>query len=132
MADDGHGSTIGSGPCRLAEGSEARWHVLAHDPQVPPSEMFGLTSRITRAASSITGNIAEGYGRELTVTYIHPLRIAQGSLKELESHSLLAVEVELLEQQACLSLLVDCEEVGKMLRSLIRALQEKTASEAEG
>lgn len=95
----------------------------------PRSEMFGL--QITRAASSISGNIAEGYGRELTGSYIHSLRIAQGSLKELESHLLLAVEVELLDAPTCEALLVDSEEVGKMLRSLIRALQQRTVAGTE-
>ena len=56
----------------------------------PRTEAFGLTSQIRRAGSSIPGNVAEGNGRESTGYYIQSLRVSQGSLKELESHVLLA------------------------------------------
>ena len=81
-----------------------------------------------RAAVSIPANIAEGNGRENTGAYIHPLRIAQGSLKELETHVLLAETVELMQKPDAEQLLVACESVGKLLRALIRSLQEKLAS----
>jgi four helix bundle protein len=55
----------------------------------PREEMFGLTSQIRRSASSVAANIAEGHGREHTRSFIQQLRIAQGSLKELETHLLL-------------------------------------------
>lgn len=55
----------------------------------PREEMFGLTSQIRRAGASIAANIAEGYGREQTRTFVQFLRISQGSLKELETHLLL-------------------------------------------
>ena len=58
----------------------------------PKEELFGLTSQICgRAAASIPANIAEGYGRDNPGDYIHMLRIANGSLKELETHLLLSV-----------------------------------------
>lgn len=91
----------------------------------PPSEAYGLTSQIRRAASSIAANIAEGQGRENTGSFIQFLRIAQGSLKEVETHLLLAVRVGLLDEDAVKQPLAGCEELGKMLRALIRRLQEK-------
>ena len=94
----------------------------------PASEVYGMTSQIRRSAASIPANIAEGNGRENTGAYIHSLRIAQGSLKELETHVLLAETVELMQKPDAEQLLVACESVGKLLRALIRSLQEKLAS----
>jgi len=87
--------------------------------------MFGLTSQIRRAATSIAANIAEGYGREQTGTYVQFLRISQGSLKELETHLLIAQRVKLVPGKELEPLLEMCQELGKMLRSLIRSLQER-------
>lgn len=94
----------------------------------PRDEIYGMTSQIRRAAASIPANIAEGYGRESTASYIQFLRIAQGSLKELETHLMLAQRVDLLSVDASNPLLVDCERISKMLRNFIRSLQSKSAS----
>jgi len=59
----------------------------------PTDERYGLTSQIRRACASIPANIAEGYGRESAGAYAQQLRIAQGSLKELETHVELAHRV---------------------------------------
>src|SRR3954453_197194 len=61
----------------------------------PREELFGLTSQIRRAAAAIPDNIAEGYGRENTGEYIQFLRVAQGSLKELETHLVLSESVRI-------------------------------------
>jgi four helix bundle protein len=91
----------------------------------PREEMFGLTSQVRRAAASIPANIAEGHGRESTGSFIQSLRVAQGSTKEVETHLLLAARVGLIAQADIDGPLGLCAEIGKMLRSLIRALQEK-------
>jgi four helix bundle protein len=91
----------------------------------PRDELFGLTSQIRRASTSIPANIAEGHGRENTGSFIQHLRIAQGSLKELETHLLVAERVGLIHLSVSDSPLAACEAVGKMLRSLIRALQSR-------
>ena len=90
----------------------------------PSSEMHGMVSQIRRAAVSVPANIAEGYGREYRREYIQFLRIAQGSLKELETHLILSVRVELIKEETGEPILKKCEVVGKMLRALIRSLQK--------
>jgi len=67
--------------------------------QLPKSEMYGFTAQIRRAAASVPANIAEGYGRESLGAYVQFLRIAQGSLKELETHLMLAHRIELLDRE---------------------------------
>jgi four helix bundle protein len=99
----------------------------AKTPSFPQAEAFGLTTQIRRAAVSIPANIAEGNGRENTGSYIQFLRISQGSLKELETHVILSQTVELMKAADAEQILDATEEVGKLLRSLIRALQDKEA-----
>ena len=91
----------------------------------PKEEVYGITSQIRRAAVSVAANIAEGYGRENRGYFVQFLRVAQGSLKELETHILLACRVGLLQRANEMELLLLCEESGKMLRSLIRTVQRK-------
>jgi four helix bundle protein len=94
----------------------------------PKEEMYGLTAQTRRSAVSIAANIAEGHGRETTGVFVQFLRIAQGSLKELETHLLLACRVRCASQEDVDQLLVRCEELGRMLRSLIRSLQRRTVA----
>jgi len=88
----------------------------------PKEETYGLTSQARRAATSIPANIAEGYGREHRGSYLLFLRIAQGSLKELETHLLIAGRVGIVEDKSLASLMQIIESVGKLLRLLIRKL----------
>jgi four helix bundle protein len=93
----------------------------------PREELFGLTSQIRRAAVSVPANIAEGHGREHTGSFIQHLRISQGSLKELETHLLLAERVGIAKHTDTASALHKCQGLGKMIRALIRSLQERSA-----
>lgn len=89
----------------------------------PREEAFGMTSQIRRAAASIPANIAEGYGRDARGEYVQFLRIAQGSLKELETHVLLAQRVGLTAPADVESILDRTDQLGRMLRTLYRTLQ---------
>ena len=76
----------------------------------PKAELYGMTSQIRRSAVSIPANIAEGYGRENRGEFIQFLRVAQGSLKELETHLLLALRVGLANPAAVKPVLLHCEQ----------------------
>jgi four helix bundle protein len=89
----------------------------------PNDELFGMTSQIRRAATSVPANIAEGYGRDNRGEYVHHLRIAQGSLKELETHLLLVQRVGLALTEDVEPILQQADRAGRMLRSLYRVLQ---------
>ncbi|MEA5515746.1 four helix bundle protein [Nodularia sp. UHCC 0506] len=91
----------------------------------PKEETYGMTSQIRRAAVSIPANIAEGYGRRTRGEYIQFLYIAQGSLKELETHLILSKRVKLAEAQNIDPVLAQCQLVGRLLQGLIRSLENK-------
>jgi four helix bundle protein len=96
----------------------------------PRTEAFGMTSQMRRAAVSVAANIAEGHGRGSNGQFGNFLGIAQGSLKELETHILLSKRVGLLEGCATDKLLTQANDIGKMLGALIRRVAEfKTNNE---
>ncbi len=94
----------------------------------PKDEMYGMAAQIRRGAVSIPANIAEGYGRDQTGSFVQFLRIAQGSARELETHLILTERVRLAEQQKVAPLQESCERISKMLRSLIRSLEARRAA----
>jgi four helix bundle protein len=91
----------------------------------PKEEVYGMTSQIRRAAVSVAANVAEGHGRENSGSFVQFLRMSQGSLKELETHLLLALRVDLVLAKEAEPLLEQCDELGRMLRSLIRSIQRR-------
>ncbi len=53
---------------------------------LPKKEDYGFTSQIRRAALSVSGNIAEAYGRNYTADKINFYYMARGSITEVQSH----------------------------------------------
>ena len=91
----------------------------------PKEEQYGLTSQIRRAAVSVPANIAEGSGRSTRKDYVNFLRIAQGSLRELETYLLLIPEIGLGQQETVEPLLKQVGSVARLLNRLIQALERK-------
>ena len=92
----------------------------------PGEEKFGLISQLRRAAVSIPSNIAEGQARRTTGDFIHFVSNAEGSVAEVETQLIIAVELSFCSQaqaDTCLALVV---EIRKMLNALRRTLQEKS------
>ncbi len=65
----------------------------------PPTEQFGLTSQLRRAASSITANIAEGYGRYHYKDKLRFFYQAKGSNTESQNHLILAFDLGYINQE---------------------------------
>jgi four helix bundle protein len=89
----------------------------------PREEVFGLTAQMRRAAVSIPSNIAEGFGRAQRGSFVQYLRIAQGSLKELETQSLLSMRIGFLPNEQLAGLQSRCERLGRRLVQFIRSLE---------
>jgi four helix bundle protein len=94
--------------------------------EFPREEAFGMTSQMRRCAVSIPANIAEGFGRAQRRTFIQFLRIAQGSLKELETHTTLCTRIGLLSAEQASDIESRCSRLGKRLVSFVRSLDRTT------
>ncbi len=97
----------------------------------PSSEKFGLTSQINRASVSVASNIAEGWGRESKKSFIQFLRISRGSLFELDTLLIIAVNQNYLNDSDYDQLLMQINEIGKMINSLIFSIEKKLISDTE-
>ena len=101
--------------------------VYAMTRKFPRDEIYGLTSQMNRAAVSVPSNIAEGYGRNQTGNFLNFLRIAQGSVRELETHLLLASRLKVADVERAAPCREVAIRVSKMLRALIRSIEESRA-----
>ena len=90
----------------------------------PKSQQFVLASQMQRAAISIPSNIAEGYNRQYTKEYKQFLSIAYGSVAELETQLLLAVDLSFAGEIPVKSLINDLVEVAKMLHVMIQKMKD--------
>ena len=88
----------------------------------PAKEQFCLTNQIRRAAYSVPGNIAEGYGRKSTKSYIQFLRTSRGSLNEVETFLYIGFGLGFLKKENLEELIEKTTEIGKMINSLINKL----------
>lgn len=65
----------------------------------PKEELYGLTSQMRRAATSIPTNIAEGFKRFHPKEYKQFLFVSLGSATELETEWIIAYELGFINQQ---------------------------------
>lgn len=96
---------------------------VTHD--FPDTERFGLTSQARRAAVSIASNIAEGYGRGRTADYVRFLAMARGSLYELETQMLLALDLQYVREDRFRKFEETSKSCGRLLAGLIRSIEEQ-------
>ena len=91
----------------------------------PREELYGLTAQMRRAAVSIPSNIAEGQGRRSRREFRRFLRIAHGSLREVETQILLAERLHYLNANARIELMRITSEIGRLLNGLARSLSQE-------
>jgi four helix bundle protein len=81
--------------------------------QLPKEDLYGLTSQVRRSTVLIPSNIAEGTARHSRNEFIQLFHIASGSVAELETQLLLAIQMWLISGDHLLSRI---EEVRKLLK----------------
>jgi len=89
----------------------------------PKEELFGITSQIRRAASSIPVNIAEGSMRQSGKEFKQFIRIARGSMAEMEVWLKLSHDLHYFDSAAFKNLAGQCDEVGKLLNGLLKSIK---------
>jgi len=88
----------------------------------PKVEQFGLVSQMTRAAVSISSNIAEGAARGTNKEYVYFLNISIGSLSELETQILISHNLGYINS---VEILKDLEKIQSKLYKLRNYLKSK-------
>ncbi|KKR86775.1 MAG: hypothetical protein UU34_C0010G0018 [Candidatus Curtissbacteria bacterium GW2011_GWA1_41_11] len=67
--------------------------------EFPKEEIYGITSQMRRAATSIVANIVEGYVKGSTKEYIRFLDISIGSTAELDAFGQIVKELNYLDER---------------------------------
>ena|ERR1700756_501943 len=97
----------------------------------PKEEVYGLTSQLRRAASSIGANLAEGCGRQTNSEFARFIKISMGSASELDYHLLLAHDLGFLDKATYQYVSKSVVEVRKMLASLLTTVEIETQPRAK-
>ncbi len=87
----------------------------------PKSEVYSLTSQLRREATSVTSNIAEGFGRSSKKDREHFYTMATGSLYEVKSQLILAHNLKCLATQEFQAIAEQANTAHKLLNGLIKA-----------
>lgn len=90
----------------------------------PKEEMYGLTSQIRRASTSIPTNIAEGCGRGSDADFARFLQMSFGSANETEYLLLLCFELGYISEENYIELNISIQEIKKMLSKLIITIRK--------
>lgn len=90
--------------------------------EFPKEELFGITSQLRRAASSVCANIAEGFGRYYFKDKIRFYYQARGSLIEVQNFLIISFELGYLSREKYVSLFNRTNEISRMLNGLIQSV----------
>ena len=106
------------------EGRELRKQIAKLTKMFPEAEKYLLTSQTTRAARSVTNNIAEGYGRYTYTDTRHFFIQARGSLTEILDQLSIAVDEEYIDKEQSHIIEQQCETVFKLINGYIAYLDK--------
>ena len=90
----------------------------------PPEERYGLASQLRRSAVSVASNIAEGVARNMPKETRYHLRIAEGSLAEARTQTLIATTLRYIDASTAGQLAAQAQEIRAMLTALRRKVEQ--------
>lgn len=88
----------------------------------PKEEVYGMTNQLRRAAVSNPSNIAEGHRRGSNKEFIQFLKVARGSLAEVETQVIVSGDINYIDTKIVEEITKEIEEIGKMINGLINSL----------
>lgn len=91
--------------------------------QLPKEEVFGLTSQLKRAVSSVSANIAEGFGRRTNKDKLQFYTVAYGSLLETKNFIYLCQKLDYISKIEVDMLLEQVLSCQKLLNAYMRPLK---------
>jgi len=89
--------------------------------KLPTSQQYELAVQMRRAAVSIPSNIAEGHASGPGGRYRHHVRIAIGSLAELDTQLELALRLRFVQQEALATVTQQLTRTRQLLHGLARS-----------
>ena len=88
----------------------------------PSDELFAITNQLRRAASSISANIAEGFGRQTNKDKLHFYVISYGSLLEVKNFLYLSNKLSYISDIKLEELLQKCLNCQKLINASKKSL----------
>ena len=97
----------------------------------PDFERFGLRSQFTRAAVSVTANIAEGYRKLSKQDKLRFFNIAQGCLEECRNYNILSKDLQYITEEDYYVLEEKLEIASKFLNSYCEGVRKNSGIKDE-
>jgi len=94
----------------------------------PKADQYGIVAQVRRSASSVTANIAEGFGRGTTRELLRSLQISRGELEETRCFMRLSLDLGRLSKDDFVKVNALCDSVGQLINGLGRSLKSKLPS----
>jgi four helix bundle protein len=85
----------------------------------PKDEKYALTSQIRRSSSSVSANIAEGFGRSTKNDRSHFYHIALGSLLETKNFIYLSLRLGYIQQFELENIIAQIETIHKQITAIL-------------
>ena len=104
---------------QVARDLRSEMYKVAHS--LPDYEKFALATQIRRAASSVTANIAEGFGRFSYQENVQFCRQARGSLFELRDHVTTCMDQHFIGEKEGETLDAAAQRVAQILNGYVRS-----------
>ncbi len=102
------------------EGHKLVIMIYQYTKSFPKDEMYALVNQMRRAVTSITSNVAEGFGRQTYKEKVQFYYQAQGSLTELKNQLLISKDIGYLDNDTFNLISVQANQTHQLLQGLIQ------------